>query len=904
MADDKPQNADFIGRVVSDAKNPPETRMLTGWFGDSSEEGHRRLYSDAELHCFVDIPDDAILYSEPVRDSQPSGCVMVWIKRDAEVKQGGSAASRAARFLQGQVQQDFASGAAGSLDKAGLRCVTQVPCGEPTGFTGQCTKQPDVGGAWPCITAIPHCYEVTGFTGKCTHQPWPNPTRYIGCTILHCPTHDLTHIPHICNIVATGQPGCVVVNPPQGGDPAQKAAAAEVDEKEAPATSIPGCGYTKTWGVCDTHLLGCGTGAKDDAAYITSICAPTAFCHVSQKNCGGAQAAEAWTNICTMAHPPVCYPTEACHTRPPQCGAANFAAAAPAGAAAQPASAICATAIGCDITVFCPTRFRPFCLPTLICPTLPQQCFPIPSPFCPVTQGCPFGAGGGGDPAQRFAAFNAAAPGAFTDAPCSAVDSCPSKLCFTQPPTALCTQIPQANCPTQSSDLCPCTTPPEKCPTGCGVNCQTPQPNCTQCNCPSIGIACTALPPCPGPTPQCPPTKLGPPCPTPQLDCTLGCTQAGTGCPVTNPLVACANPNVQAFAARAAVPAPQTQLAGCPASDFVACSQFGGCPTLPKGDCTFFGCPSLPQYAAAGPGGGCTQSGPQCPPTPATICTQFAPCPTHAKPQCTFFGPACPPTPATICTQFAPCPTHQLPCHTPGFECTMFCTHGAPGCPQTIQDPACFGPITVGGPHCPVHTGFNCPSAVGCQSIACQSAACQPGGGQQFARAAAFDQSTEFCPTSGGCGGAQAQAAIVGGFTHPTPATHCFVCPPFDVAAAAQAQPQARPFQTVFIDCINQPTPATHCYFCPPPDFAAAARAGQAQPFQTSFIQCINQPTPATHCFVCPPFDAAAAMRPVFPPNTFQLQCHPHSGLPIDCPFPSLFYVCTAVQCTVVCVLR
>jgi hypothetical protein len=290
MADDKPKNADFIGSVVGDAKNPPETRMLTGWFGDSGEEGYRRLYGDAELSNYVDIPDDAILYNEPLRDAQPSGCVLVWIKRDAAVKQGGSASSRAARFLQGQVQQDFAAGAAGSLEKAGLRCVTEVPCGEPTGFTGQCTKQPDVGGAWPCVTAIPHCFEVTGFTGKCTHAPWPNPTRYIGCTYLHCPTNDLTHIPHICNIVASGMPGCAVVNPPQGGDPAQKAGAAEVDEKAVPATSIPGCGYTRTWGVCETHLLGCGTGQVNaQAAYITSICGVTDFCHFTQ-HCGGAAA--------------------------------------------------------------------------------------------------------------------------------------------------------------------------------------------------------------------------------------------------------------------------------------------------------------------------------------------------------------------------------------------------------------------------------------------------------------------------------------------------------------------------------------------------------------------------------------------------------------------------------------
>jgi hypothetical protein len=218
--DDTPRNADFVARVVKDAKSPPETRMLTGWLGDAAEEGDRRLYTSAELSCYIDIPTDAILHTEPIRDAQPAGCVFVWVKRDAALKQGGSASSRAARFLQGQVQQDFASG--GSPEEAGFRCITQVPCGEPTGFTGQCTRQPEVGGAWPCITAIPHCFEPTGFTGKCTHQPWPNPTHYIGCTIYHCPTQDLTHIPHICNLVATGMPGCPVVNPPEGGDPAAK----------------------------------------------------------------------------------------------------------------------------------------------------------------------------------------------------------------------------------------------------------------------------------------------------------------------------------------------------------------------------------------------------------------------------------------------------------------------------------------------------------------------------------------------------------------------------------------------------------------------------------------------------------------------------------------------------------
>ncbi|HSY51101.1 MAG TPA: hypothetical protein VLC46_20010 [Thermoanaerobaculia bacterium] len=752
MADDKPRNADFIERIVSDAKNPPETRMLTGWFGNSGEEGYRRLYTDAELNHYVDIPDDAILYSEPLRDAQPAGCFVVWVKSDAVLKPGGSAASRAARFLQGQVQQDFASaGAAGSLEKAGLRCVTEVPCGEPTGFTGQCTKQPEVGGAWPCVTAVPHCYEVTGFTGKCTQAPWPNPTRYIGCTILHCPTHDLTHIPHICNIVASGQPGCVVVNPPQGGDPAQKVADAEVDERSAPATSIPGCGYTKTWGVCDTHLLGCGVAAANaQAAYITSICAPTAFCHVSQ-NCGNAPAAETWTAAGCTRMRPVCYPTEICHyTQPPQCRAEQFQGypqlptkypecqQARAGEtisqgmepctkpieaafAAQPASAICATAIGCDITLLCPTPFVQICHPTPICPTRFQpQCFPVASPFCPVTPGCPFGPGGPGTPVQGggFAAFGAAAPDARfvvnTDAPCSAVDSCPSRICDTQPPTALCTPNPQF------------------CPTFCGPDCQTNQPHpvCTSVNCLT------------NPAPQCSPSNVW-----------HDCTSIGSTCPTKGqPGCLTMVPNV------------------CPAPTLQVCNARVGAQVFAA---------AQPQAVAGVHPTIWTQLGPQCP-SHLLGCTHFGPqCRTYPRGDCTFFG-----------------------CPSPGIDCTVVvCTHFGPQCPPhpSLQGQLC--PITTGGPQCPEATGFNCPSQLGCQSIACGqtaacvSAGCQPGGGQQqFAQRAVGAPQTlaPFCTQVGvNC-----------------PNTHAIVC----TQLCTQAGPQ----------CPNQTLSGPLCPIsggpqCPPP---------------------------------------------------------------------------------------
>jgi hypothetical protein len=433
--DETPRNADFIGRVVGDPGNPPETRMLNGWLGAAAEEGYRRLYYDAELTSYADIPADAILYSEEIRDVQPSGSVLLWIKRDAVLKPGGSAASRAARFLRGQVQEDFA----GAAD----------------------AKPPAIGGGWPCITAFPHCAEPTGFTGQCTHQPWPNPTRYIGCTFLHCPTHDLTHIPHICNIVASGMPGC-------GGEQ-QAPAAGEDPAAIPPKTTLPGCGFTKLWGSCETHLLGCGQ-TKD--------------CPTTMPGCGFSR-----NPICTdlpgcgFTKPLICQPTV-----PPKCQVSidiPCITQTEVGPRCQPVvagfdtraqeftgaiSAICATNIGCDITTFCATRQpivcvtknQPMCFPVAFAQA-PQQAVPTPVPGCIVS-----------------------AIGAV----------CPTPGC-TVPPTQLhgCTQSgPQ--CPSQPKTMCTHAGP--QCPTSCGPECQTQQETCTK-----IGPACHDM--CePQPTPACP----------------------------------------------------------------------------------------------------------------------------------------------------------------------------------------------------------------------------------------------------------------------------------------------------------------------------------------------------------------------------------------------------------------
>src|SRR5947209_338288 len=96
MADDQSGRHDsFISKVVPDPAKPGETLLLTGFLGPSSEPNHTRIYEDATLENYVDVPDDAILHTEPLpKDLSPLGGSYVWIKKDAEVLHGKVGADR------------------------------------------------------------------------------------------------------------------------------------------------------------------------------------------------------------------------------------------------------------------------------------------------------------------------------------------------------------------------------------------------------------------------------------------------------------------------------------------------------------------------------------------------------------------------------------------------------------------------------------------------------------------------------------------------------------------------------------------------------------------------------------------------------------------------------------------
>ena len=106
----------------------------------------------------------------------------------------------------------------------------------------------------------------------------------------------------------------------------------------------------------------------------------------------------------------------------------------------------------------------------------------------------------------------------------------------------------------------------------------------------------------------------------------------------------------------------------------------------------------------------------------------------------------------------------------------------------------------------------------------------------------------------------------------PTPATHCFICPP-------NTQPPACPPTPANV-CTIAPTPATLCLICPPhvtpaticthlihcppnvtlPTLCTLPPA--CPPNVTPAHLCTIQPTPtpATHCFICPPHTLPCTM--------------------------------------------
>lgn len=257
---------ELVAALVPDPKAPPDALLLSGFVGDSSEEGHVRLYFDAEMRVYVDIPRDAVLYSRPLPEElSPFGGSYVWIRRDAELVQGKMGTERKkARFFEGPIMQELGGGAAG-----------------PAGGIGQ---------AQPLITAASLC----GFQCPSLWQPWCPPGSWpiwqcppFSWHPWRCPSVIFQFCPPtiqgpICPVTLQG-PNCPIT----------------IQGPNCPPTlPSPLCGFTSGGPACPVTLRGPGcelttaVGPQCGGPSIVDGCPSTpAGCDFQSVACGGFQTA-------------------------------------------------------------------------------------------------------------------------------------------------------------------------------------------------------------------------------------------------------------------------------------------------------------------------------------------------------------------------------------------------------------------------------------------------------------------------------------------------------------------------------------------------------------------------------------------------------------------------------------
>lgn len=140
----------FVEVLADDPNAVPDVILLNGFTGKSAMEGYTRLYLNAVLNEFYEIPSDAILHtaSATTAADNPLETSYLWIKADAElIRKGKSVADTKTCFFTGPIQ---------SAQAAQTNAAAAVQSG-PTGVQN-CTQAPATCGntAWPGCPANPN----------------------------------------------------------------------------------------------------------------------------------------------------------------------------------------------------------------------------------------------------------------------------------------------------------------------------------------------------------------------------------------------------------------------------------------------------------------------------------------------------------------------------------------------------------------------------------------------------------------------------------------------------------------------------------------------------------------------------------------------------------------------------
>jgi hypothetical protein len=96
---------DFVKQVRPDPKEQDQLQLLAGYLGESPVEGHIRIYADASLNHFADIPKNAVVHVHPnTKEEDALGGSRIWVKQN----QLPTSTAGQGSFLQGQLYDQYA----------------------------------------------------------------------------------------------------------------------------------------------------------------------------------------------------------------------------------------------------------------------------------------------------------------------------------------------------------------------------------------------------------------------------------------------------------------------------------------------------------------------------------------------------------------------------------------------------------------------------------------------------------------------------------------------------------------------------------------------------------------------------------------------------------------------------
>lgn len=106
---------ELVDRLMPDPSQPQSLTVLSGFLGQSPQEGHWRLYLTLTLDKYVEIPEEDIVHSQSLGPEQSAvGGTIIWVRSTSPLQYTRITSHQIqAEFLQGAITRGFRTRAAG-----------------------------------------------------------------------------------------------------------------------------------------------------------------------------------------------------------------------------------------------------------------------------------------------------------------------------------------------------------------------------------------------------------------------------------------------------------------------------------------------------------------------------------------------------------------------------------------------------------------------------------------------------------------------------------------------------------------------------------------------------------------------------------------------------------------------